>query len=314
MTDSAQNLATARETLVLCDLDGTLVLDNSFHVFIACCWRRGSITQRLGLLRAVLPRALGPLAGGHRELKRRILQVFARQDQAWRQTVIDATLARLQVTRSEPIMRALAKWRSAGARIVLATAAPDTYAGPLAQSLGFECLATPGEVTPGWQELLAKRKATAVRALIDTMPGPRVIVMTDHEDDLPLLALADTAVVQAPAARFARIAAALAARPGNPLPPEHLDPTVAQEGGAQWLWLDDRPHGPLDRWEVRTILSKHRHALLYTGAGKWQRIGPGRSLAAAVMRRDCPLPPSSRLRLLTHVRRRLLRDWLGLFH
>jgi phosphoserine phosphatase len=301
------------KTLVLCDLDGTLVLDNSFHVFMACFWSACSGMQRLSLLGAVLPRMLGRIAGGHAGLKRRILVSFGRQSPEMRQKVIAATLERLHMTRSEPIARLIADWRESGARIILATAAPDFYALPFAQAYGASCIATPGDVGPDWKELLSDRKAAACLSMIQSLSKHHVIVLTDHCDDLPLLALADRSVVQAAASYYDLIVAELADRPDS-VQPTHIDPTEAQEEGGYWLWLDDRPHGPLDLWEIRTILSKHRHALLYIGAGNWVRIGPGQTLAPAVLRRDCPLPPSSRKRVVTFLRRRVLRDWLGIFH
>lgn len=299
--------------LVFCDLDGTLVLDNSFHIFLARFWAEGWLPQRWALLKALLPRAFGRFSGGHAGMKRRALLAFSLQDSDWRSMVIASTLAGLTTTRSEPIERALLHWRAQGARIVLATAAPELYARPLADAMGVECFASPAEVGSDWQELLAERKAEACRHQIEATPGAHVVVLTDHPDDLPLLSMADTAVLQASAAGFARISAALNARAAT-CRLEHVDPTAPQEGGGQWLWLDDRPHGPLDLWETRTILSKHRHALLYIGGGKWRRVGPGQSLADAALRRECPLPPSSKHRLVAYLRRRLMRDWLGIFH
>lgn len=305
--------ACASGAIVFCDLDGTLVLDNSFHTFMAAFWTAGSIAQRLALLAAVGPRVLGRAAGGHAGLKRRVLRAFGRENAAWQQVVIGRTIARMKTTTSEPILRLLAQWRERGARIVLATAAPDLYAQPFAQLHGASCIATNGTVGPGWHELLAERKAAACRPLIAAKPKPRVVVLTDHSDDLPLLGMADQSVVQGSAARLGEILSALGPIAGA-MPPAHIDPTVAQDGGGHWLWIDDRPHGPFDVWEVRTVLSKHRHALLYSGGGHWVRIGPGQPLDRAVLRRDCPLPPPSRQRVLTFVRRRVLRDLLGIFH
>lgn len=297
--------------LVFCDLDGTLVLDNSFHVFMSASWTLGSFAQRTALAGATLPRVLGRLSGGHAGLKKRVLKFFAAQPQNWRQSVVDKTLAKLAATQSRPVTEKLDQFESAGGKIVLATAAPDVYARPLATLLGYECLATSSTVNASWIELLSDRKAMACQELISDFSGSEVCVLTDHPDDLPLLALADSAVIQASGTRIELILSKL---PVDSVQAEVVDPTVAQEGGGFWLWMDDRPHGPLDEWEVRTILSKHRHALLYEGCGKWRRAKPGMNLHPTTLRVDCPQPPSSKHRVLAHVRRRLLRDILNIFH
>ena len=81
--------------LVFCDLDGTLVLDNSFHIFLARFWAEGWLPQRWALLKALLPRAFGRFSGGHAGMKRRALLAFSLQDSDWRSMVIASTLAGL---------------------------------------------------------------------------------------------------------------------------------------------------------------------------------------------------------------------------
>lgn len=304
---------TATRTVVFCDLDGTLVLDNSFHGCLATAWTLANARQRLALSICLLPRLLGRLAGGHAGLKRRALNWIARQPEEWRADLVKATMERLDSTVSTPIRRDLQTLASGGADIVLATAAPDFYARPFAARFGMiDCLATASTVTQGWSELLGTRKADACATwLAKRGVAPRVVVMTDHADDVPLLRLADEAIIQASPTEFDGIRSRL--DPARPVL-RHVDPLADEEGGGHWLWFDDRPRGPLDAWEVHTILSKHRHARIYSGAGQWRRIGPGQTLDHATLRRDCPRPPGSRDRLMIHLRRRIQRDWLGTFH
>lgn len=307
------------EKVAFCDLDGTLVLDNSFHIFMASCWKKGSGGQRFGLSLQVAPRVLGKLAGGHASLKRRILTWFAAQPPLWQEAVIAHTVSRLMPTISLPILRILQDIRSEGGYIVLATAAPDVYARTLATQIGaVTCLATVGRPGPGWKELLAAQKSQACKAwLMDTYPerAVHVTVLTDHPDDLPLLELADHAVLQASAAGLDHLRAQMAKRPTPQIQEiTTIDVHAVQEGGGMWLWFDDRPEGPHNHWEVRTILSKHRHARLYAGEGVWRPIRPGQKLVPVGLRRDCPRPPSSRERVIIHMRRRIIRDWLRIFH
>jgi phosphoserine phosphatase len=296
---------------VFCDLDGTLVLDNSFHIFMASAWVMANAVQRLALSSSVLPRALGRFSGGHAGLKKRVLARFSRQPQLWQASVIQMTMRRLQVTLSQPVLAALRAYAGDGADIVLATAAPDIYARPLAQSIGAtDCIATSADTTTGWQELLAQRKAEACKQWL--APQTRhVIVLTDHADDLALLRMADEAVIVGPMAQFNAIHAQLS---HNPPVLHHIDTDAGQNHGGYWLWFDDRPSGPHDRWEIKTILSKHRYAQIYQGNGQWRRIGPGMALLPAVLRRECPRPPNSRQRLMVHINRRVQRDWLRVFH
>lgn len=308
------------KTVAFCDLDGTYVLDNSFHVFLSQAWVLGRFTQRVGLGCRVLMRGLGRFSGGHAGLKRRVLRWFAQQESPWRDRVCARVVSKLDHTVSQPIRRQLDALRAQGAHLVLATAAPDIYAAPLARRAGFDSwIATPDIGVPDWHELLGARKSQACLAWLETqdMDATCIVTLTDHPDDLPLLALSDAVVLQTTPSHHGRILDGLA----PPRPDiDHIDPVSADEddeggeNGGYWLWFDDRPEGPINAWEMHTVLSKHRHAALYVGDGHWTRIQPGDPIEAGVQRRDCPLPPSSKRRLLFHLRRRLLRDVLGVFH
>lgn len=308
------------QQVVFCDLDGTLVLDNSFYVFLAAAWSLAGAGRRLELAAGIAPRMLGRVGGGHAGLKRRVLSWYWRLEVPLREAIIERTVNRLQRTFSQPVLSLLRNEGQKGARVVLATAAPDVYAGRIQSLIGADaCIATPGQPGPGWGELLGDAKARACRRWLQDhqlSDGPtEVTVVTDHPDDLPLLRLADHAVLQNSARDMDLLEQAIRALPdGHRTRITRIDTLAAQSTGGSWLWFDDRPEGPLDDWEIRMILSKHRHAHLYTGDGRWQWIGPGQPLTAAVRRRDCPRPPSSRRRLAIHLRRRVLRDWLGLYH
>lgn len=303
--------AALHKRVVFCDLDGTLVLDNSFHVFLVTAWAEGSLGQRISLGLRFLARSAGRLSGGHAGLKKRVLIWFSRQPQAWQDSVVQATLCRLNATLSQPVLAALDAYRASGAQIVLATAAPDVYARALVEQIGAtDCLATPFPAGRDWQELLAGRKAAACSAWL----GPQasyVIALTDHIDDLALLRLADEAVIVGPSTEVSAFQKLLAS---ESVILHHIDTDTDQTNGGYWLWFDDRPSGPHDHWEIRTILSKHRYARIYQGNGQWRRIGPGMALMPAVQRRDCPRPPTSRQRLLIQINRRVRRDWLRIFH
>lgn len=224
-------------------------------------------------------------------------------------------MSKLRQTVSHPVLARLSVMQDQGWLTVLATAAPDCYAKPFAQSLGIDdCLATPTVATRGeWAELIGEEKARACKSWVETRSmgtAAQLVAITDHYDDMPLLRMASRVIIQASTEE----AAGLVAELSTEVPIEHIDPVTDEGVGGMWLWMDDRPAGPYDSWEVRTILSKHRHALLYKGNAQWGRVLPGGSLAEAALRAECPRPPAIRDRISIAARRRVVRDLLGIFH
>lgn len=298
-----------RADLVVVDLDGTLVLGNSFHEFLLTGWRHGTPHFRREVLRALITRAASRRGDKRWRMKQRVMDAFVEMDAAARSDLVERMITRLEGMVSAPVLREVNDARDAGIPVVLATAAPAFYAVPFAQRMGFaDCLATESSAS----ELLGERKADGVRRWLDkadrAMPE-RITVVTDHPDDLPLLRLATRVVLQGSSEDVQSISALL-----GETPIVHLDSVSEQPAGGHWLWFDDRLSGPHDIWELRTILSKHRYALGYTGAGHWARVQPGRPLTHLVVREECPPPPGMRQRLSALLRRRLVRDRLKIFH
>lgn len=307
-------IAAGTDGVVFVDLDGTLVLENSFQSFLWLAWRFGGWRLRSRLVRAVGRRAVRRRHGRVR-MKQAVLRAFESASAETQQEIVRRTDDGLTRTISAPVMSRIEAYRVAGWTIVLATAAPECYAVPFAALLGFDaCLATamPRD-DEGWIELLGENKAAACRAWIaanQSSAPTSVAVMTDHVDDGPLLAIAASVVIQAPRPRAEQIAEHVAS--GARV--EFIDPVEEQVGGGRWLWIDDKPSGPHDEWEVRTVLSKHRYALLYMRDATWSRIRPGESLGLAGLRNDCPLPPPILDRMRIMALRRAIRDRLGVFH
>lgn len=300
--------------VVFVDLDGTLVLDNSFHLFLWSLWTEGGPRLRLALFRAASARMMSRRNGRSR-MKQAMLQAFAGASADRQRAIIARTLAMMQRTVSRPVLTRVLAYRNEGWLSVLATAAPDCYARPFAEALGFDaCLASPGVQDPeNWNELIGARKAAACRAWAADLAGStisEIAVISDHSDDLPLLRMASRVVIQAAPSDAAALVGGL---PAGTVA-EQIDPVSAHETGGMWLWINDRPWGPCDIWEVKTVLSKHRYALLYRTDGSWDRILPGCSLSDAALRVDCPRPPSARDRLSVAARRLIVRDYLGVYH
>ena len=303
------------DTVVFCDLDGTLVLNNSFHVFIAELLKGCRGRRRLQLGAILATRLSGAAMGGHSGMKRRVLEWVGRQPEDWQCDIARKTVEALRPMLSQPVLARLAEYRDRGALVVLATAAPLVYAGDFAAIAGAnDVLATTSE-RGVFSEPIREAKADACALWMARQGGRQtfrhIVAITDHADDLPLLRMADHAVLQCARSHRQGILHALRLD-GETF--DFIDPVEAEEGGGYWLWFDDRHVGPIDRWEVRMLLSKHRHARIFTGQGGWRKIGPGEPLEPAVLRNDCPLPPTMRQRLGYAIRRRVLRDWLGIFH
>lgn len=304
----------ASAKVLFVDLDGTLILDNSYHHFLWSLWVKGGSTLRIALVRAFLVRMLRSRDGRTR-MKRSLLHAFARTSADCQRAVLTNTLAMMREAVSRPVIERVSAFRDSGWLTVLATAAPDCYAQEFARELKFDaCLASPAVTQASeWEELFGARKADACRAWAETVVGTadtKIAVISDHRDDLPLFQMASRVVIQAPPEDAARIISGLAV--GTVV--EQIDPVGPEETGGIWLWMNDRARGPYDPWEVKTILSKHRYALMYQGDSRWGRVLPGQSLIGAVHRVDCPLPPTPRDRISVAARRFMVRDQLGVFH
>ncbi len=304
--------ATAKVLFV--DLDGTLILDNSYHLFLWSLWVKGGSTLRVALVRASLARLLRSRHGRTR-MKRSLLHAFTRTTVDRQRAVLINTLSMMRQTVSRPVIERVSEFRDSGWLTVLATAAPDCYAREFARALEFDaCLASPAVTKVSeWVELMGPRKADACRAWAEAVAGTadvEIAVISDHCDDLPLLQMASRVVIQAPPDDAVRIIGGL---PVGTLV-EQIDPVGPDEAGGIWLWINDRAMGPYDAWEVKTILSKHRYALMYEGDSRWRRVLPGQSLTGAARRVECPLPPTPRDRMSVAARRFIVRDHLGVFH
>jgi phosphoserine phosphatase len=308
--------AQATSRVLVLDLDGTLVLDNSFHLFLWEMWKHGDHRMRRRLLYAALIRASSRHSRRRVAMKRRVLDAFNGGRFDLRERVVTGTVQRMRSTLSQPVADILEEWQQLKRPVLLATAAPDCYARPFASSLEIHnVLATPMHTADGWRELSKDAKADSCAAWIQEhvaadARGVDITAVSDHADDLPLLARATHAIVQASPEAFQVIRLALPSK----VRVDHIDVTSGESNGAHWLWFDGRPSGPHDRWELETIVSKHRYALIYQAPGTWRRILPGDSLEGAVKRTSSPPPPPLRARLEMAAKRRVVRDTLGIFH
>ena len=170
-----------RETkITVIDLDGTLVRGNTLHIYILSalreslrCHRWGFVTRCLGVLLLRRMRLVS-----HVSMKRKILPRIDVTD-ALRQRFVREVDRRRRVS----VMSIAEASRTAGDTVVLATAAPEVYVPWIWDG---EFVASPNDST--W-ECRGLAKVAALRATYKDFDARLRMIVTDHEDDLPLLML-----------------------------------------------------------------------------------------------------------------------------
>ena len=185
--------------LAFVDLDGSFIAGNSFHKWLKfLALAPASPLPPLARARVLM------LAGlrlvrlvSHARLKRDVLRLVARADADAMVEADAAFAAALAGDIRAPALALVQRLRQHGVHLVLATAAPENYAKPFAARNGFDhCLATPAQMDEGWVEMLHARKAAACTAYRDTrgIDRAQTLAVTDHRDDLPLMAACGVAV------------------------------------------------------------------------------------------------------------------------
>lgn len=175
---------------IVIDLDGTLVRTNTFsdYILYSCC--EALCAMRLdivfSLLYYICVRKLRFIS--HAVMKYHILRCTSlfmqRYDRIARFVEKEIRCA------NDEVVTHLIEYKSQGYLSVLATAAPALYACALAERYGFEaCVATPAAEIPlsQWQENKQEEKLRRVSELLEKHNAILDVVITDHDDDLPLL-------------------------------------------------------------------------------------------------------------------------------
>lgn len=173
------------------DLDGTLLRGNSLRLLIrhlaAKLWserRYASFGKIAALLALRRVRAISHVA-----MKYPLHRLAARtlDERETERFVTARLLPRLNRT----LMRRLAAMKEQRCRIIIATAAPDLYLPSLCRHVGADgWLATPlAERRADYLETRGNRKKALAQRLAAENGVKIILVATDHEDDIPLLAL-----------------------------------------------------------------------------------------------------------------------------
>lgn len=184
MCDSAD---ISPRSIVLVDLDGTLVEGNTWRFFAALMLRRALRSVRPW--RAITPGAMMILRKLHLISHIRLKRFFMLRS---RRILSDSDLERFaadMAKRFNPkVMEIITAKRKSGSLIVLATAAAGEYAPLIGRLAGInDTLCTPqaAKRTP-YIECRGERKADAAERFAEARKLPVTLVITDHPDDFPL--------------------------------------------------------------------------------------------------------------------------------
>lgn len=199
---SAPIAASTGRPVAVFDLDGTLTTHDTLRLML----RRGLARLPARPLAVIgLP---GDWAAARRDVaargafKARMLDImFGGRSRAWLEALADEVARALLAHGIKPGARAaIARHRTEGDRLLLATASPDLWARPIGEHLGFDAvlgtrLAWDGDRFAGRLDgpnLLHAEKSRAVQRWMAEHGGGQapLAAYTDHHHDLPMLLLA----------------------------------------------------------------------------------------------------------------------------
>lgn len=189
------------ESIVVFDLDGTLLRGNSFHEwikFLVISPRSGiSLRDRFRVVAWCVLRVFRVFS--HARLKHRIVREIVVSEKAT-EIFVRQLIARY---RSDRCFSELDMWRSRDACMILATAAPEVYASVLGSQLGFHVtIGSMLEAGGGFSENVREEK---MRNLKRRFPHEEFsAVYTDHEDDFLLLGEARSKFLVNPSSKTLR--------------------------------------------------------------------------------------------------------------
>jgi HAD superfamily phosphoserine phosphatase-like hydrolase len=211
------------ERLAIYDLDRTVLQTPTFTLFLIwAAWR--TAPWRLMLLPVLAILLLGNAIGLYSRdafKPAAIALMIGRRISRERADVLATEFAAWRVPADVPpgAWAAIARDRGQGYHLLLATAAPEFYAGAIAQALGFDDVVASRHRRGANESWLAQmdgtncygdekaRRVTAWIANRGLEPG-HVRVYSDHASDAPVFAIADEAFLVGRGAKSERIAAA----------------------------------------------------------------------------------------------------------
>lgn len=173
---------------VVVDLDGTLLSTNTFKDYVLFVAKESVAALRvdvtIGVAFFVALRLMRVVS--HSTMKYYLLKVTVRFMGADRLS----RLAEMLLLKANQDVTALCEdYRRQGCYVLLATAAPESYAGILSSRMGMDgCCATPmPRHGLQWKENVREQKREAVLQHLEPANASIAVVITDHHDDIPLM-------------------------------------------------------------------------------------------------------------------------------
>lgn len=195
-------MTTKHEPVIVFDLDGTLLRGNSFRLWflylVVGRYPHLTSAQRAHLsfqaLAIMVKRKLNFC--DHVCAKRQLQKIWASSLVSDRKhEVIERLMGQLGKMVRPCFTSILKDVREKRVDAVLATAAAEEYARPFGRRLGFTRILTspPATSATDAQDNVGERKAENVRALLKELgwADRKIIVLTDHHEDMPLMQLCD---------------------------------------------------------------------------------------------------------------------------
>ena len=178
------------KTLLIIDLDGTFVSVNTFHIWMKFLFleelKQFHLTSVIKILSIIFLRLTKNIT--HRQMKFRILKLSEKNISKQQ---INTFVDTLDVYVNQTI---LTKLQDVSTRTLLATAAPLLYAQAIKEKYHFDdVIATEYTHVDKWTEnIKEEKKNTYLKLLHDKAIDPKkVILYSDHHDDLPLMKISD---------------------------------------------------------------------------------------------------------------------------
>ena len=186
-----------RGTVVIADLDDTVLTVNSYHLLLplvaryclAPSVRRVALGLELGIV--ILLRRLGLRSRVH---MKRVVQRICVAALAPSDGRLEEFLSVLEGKTNTAVVELLRAAKSHGAQLVLSTAALPEYAEALSLRLGFDhVVATSRATERPWIENLGdhKRERTLAQLEAHGLGSLRRVFVADHLDDVPLAEACD---------------------------------------------------------------------------------------------------------------------------
>ena len=173
---------------IVVDLDGTLIDGNSLHLLMKWMIHVLSLSCKLSICSVAIKRLLNIVS--HIEMKREIIRM---SESRLTDDDIMAFVKCLKGFVSEDVMARIISYSNQGYKIILATAAPDIYVAPSVSLLDFDgyVASDTDKLIKCREEMRGLAKGECAEAYANERNWKISVVMTDHEDDIPLLRMHD---------------------------------------------------------------------------------------------------------------------------